>query len=214
MLDANLHPLALEAACKLASDAGVPIWFEPVSIAKAIRATGLLKSITFVSPNEAELIAMAEALHPRIAMAGPAAKQVGSKEGSGLKSVSDILDQELQRSIREVLEAGVKYVVLTLGSQGAVLCSIEPLEQIWYLHYPALPASVVKLSGAGDCLVAGTLAGLSRKLVEQRALAYGVATAKLAVESEMNVPQKLSWEDLSEPANLVLDQLRTLVVFT
>lgn len=31
----------------VASDAGVPIWFEPVSVAKAMRATDLLKYVSF-----------------------------------------------------------------------------------------------------------------------------------------------------------------------
>ncbi|CAM6114565.1 unnamed protein product [Calypogeia fissa] len=213
MLDANLHPLAIKVACKLASDAGVPVWFEPVSIAKATRATGLLKSITFVSPNEAEIVAMAEALQPKKKKAGYLA-QVRLEEGTSMRSVSDILGQELQGPIREVLRAGVKYIVLTLGSQGAVLCSREPLGQILFHHYSALPASVVKLSGAGDCLVAGTLAALSKNLVEPRAVAYGLAAAKLAVESEMNVPERLSWEQLSDSVRDVLDQVRTLVVFS
>lgn len=162
-----------------------------------LKARCSVEQITFVSPNEAEIVAMAEALHPKNTKAGPPPRRVVLKKGSNGKCINDILDRELQRPIIEILQAGVKYVVLTLGSQGAALCSKGPLGQILYNHYPALPSSVVKLSGAGDCLVAGTLAALSRKLVEQEAVAYGVAAAKLAVESEMNVPQGLSWDALS-----------------
>lgn len=56
---------------------------------------------------------------------------------------------------------------------------------------PALPASVVNCSGAGDCLVAGCLFALSRGLPAEAALAHGIATAHAAVQSQANVPAGL-----------------------
>jgi sugar/nucleoside kinase (ribokinase family) len=138
---------------------------------------------------------MAETLKPMKSKVTP--RKGGRSFASSQKSVNDIIGQDLQGPIREILKAGVKYIVLTLGSQGAVLCSSEDFGQTSYRHYPALPASVVKLSGAGDCLAGGTLAALSRNVVKPWAVAYGVAAAKVAVESELNVPDRLSWEALS-----------------
>ncbi len=59
------------------------------------------------------------------------------------------------------------------------------------VHVPALPATVVNCSGAGDCLVAGCLYGLARGLPAAQALCYGVAAATAAVQSESNVPAGL-----------------------
>ena len=60
------------------------------------------------------------------------------------------------------------------------------------MHFPALPASIANLSGAGDCLVAGALVALSSSSDIKHALAYGVSASKWAVESDSNVPQNLS----------------------
>lgn len=53
-----------QAACTLAHAAHVPVWFEPVSVAKAVRATKVLGCLTYTSPNAQELIAMAAAIDP------------------------------------------------------------------------------------------------------------------------------------------------------
>lgn len=70
--------------------------------------------------------------------------------------------------------------------------STEYKPQVTYVHFPALPASIVNLSGAGDCLVAGALVALSSSSDVKHALAYGVSASKWAVESDSNVPQNLS----------------------
>ena len=53
----------LQAACQMAS-AHTHVWFEPVSVPKAGRATKVLSRITYTSPNAHELIAMAAAIDP------------------------------------------------------------------------------------------------------------------------------------------------------
>ena len=54
----------LQAGCEMAHAAGVPVWFEPVSVPKAVRATKVLKWLSYTSPNAHELIAMAAAIDP------------------------------------------------------------------------------------------------------------------------------------------------------
>ncbi len=46
----------------MAHAANVPIWFEPVSVPKSVRASRVLNCITYISPNAHELIAMAVAI--------------------------------------------------------------------------------------------------------------------------------------------------------
>lgn len=63
---------------------------------------------------------------------------------------------------------------------------------LYAVHFPALPASVVKLTGAGDCLVGGTLASICAGLDVFQSVAVGIAAAKAAVESQTNVPNEYS----------------------
>lgn len=106
--------------------------------------------------------------------------------------------------------AGLKHIILTMGSQGAALLTMQPQQhhsqqlhrlqsssssrsrgrrQLVAQHIPAAhAAAVVNLSGAGDTLTGGVAAALLRGANLQEALAVGVAAAKLAVECSLNVP--------------------------
>ena len=64
----------------------------------------------------------------------------------------------------------------------------EKDSHLFAVHFPALPASVVRLTGAGDCLVGGMLASICAGLNLMQSVAVGIAAAKAAVEAETNVP--------------------------
>lgn len=51
-----------QEAARLAAQGSALLWFEPVSSAKAVRATKILDKLDFVSPNALELTAMADAV--------------------------------------------------------------------------------------------------------------------------------------------------------
>uniref|UniRef100_A0AB38Z7E5 Glycosyltransferase 2 family n=1 Tax=Paeonia suffruticosa TaxID=45171 RepID=A0AB38Z7E5_PAESU len=80
------------------------------------------------------------------------------------------------------------------GNQGRLAGSLavprEPLDAVTVaeaiMHFPALPASVVRLTGASDCLVGGALAALCVGLDVLQSVAVGVTAAKAAVELEPN----------------------------
>ena len=75
------------------------------------------------------------------------------------------------------VQAGVKHVMLTLGSQGAALCSLgSGGTSVLTQHLPAVPASIVNTNGAGDCLVAGSLACLVQGQAPISALAFGMVS--------------------------------------
>jgi ribokinase len=65
--------------------------------------------------------------------------------------------------------------VLTLGAAGARLLPDGP-------QLPALPATAVDTTGAGDALVGALAAGLAEGMPLERALAFGMAAASLSVE--------------------------------
>ncbi|XWS39827.1 hypothetical protein CRYUN_Cryun18bG0088000 [Craigia yunnanensis] len=234
MVDANLSLPALEASCKIAAVSDVPVWFEPVSIAKSKRIAPVVKYITFASPNEDELISMANALSPDN-MFRPIERN---------KCSIGTLFQMLKPAIWLLLEKGVKILVVTIGSDGVLLCSkgepsswiigpektkrhgfsgqlfetvtsscpsncysdakvFERSPYFFAVYFPALPASVVRLTGAGDCLVGGMLASLCAGLDVMQSVAIGIAAAKGSVEVDSNVPSQFSLSTIAGDARKV-----------
>ncbi|KAG5247746.1 pentatricopeptide repeat-containing protein [Salix suchowensis] len=208
MVDANLSLPALKASCQLAAESNTPVWFEPVSVAKSRRIVSVVKYVAFASPNEDELIAMANALSH---------ENMGSVES---------LFQFLKPAILVLLEKGIKIVAVTLGADGVFLCSkdqtycpssrfsgalqIERSSHLFSVHFPALPASVVRLTGAGDCLVGGTLASLCSGLDIMQSIAVGIAAAKFAVEGEVNVPSEFSLDTITDDARSIYSAAKIL----
>jgi pseudouridine kinase len=86
---------------------------------------------------------------------------------------------------------GAGAVVLTLGAAGAVVAEGADAP----VHLPATPAAVVDVTGAGDALVAGTLAQLSHGCALAEAVRYGGALAALTLETSASVRT-----DLATPA--------------
>lgn len=255
MIDANLQPLALEAACNLAKESNTPVWFEPVSIAKSVRVRSIIKYVTWVSPNESELIAMAEAISSLDLF-----QSLQTLKNDGKKMNVEAIYEIFKPAINILLDEGVKFIVLTLGSSGVFLCfkevssfrmiptsgsesdqfekgrtgsgelalltvekpklsnnyharckeSGQKILHFNCLHFPALPASILCLTGAGDCFVGGTLAALCGGKDIIKSMAFGVAVAKRAVESELNVPSNLSPTMVSDDAKTALLLMRTI----
>lgn len=179
--------------------------------------------ISFTSPNEDELIAMANALS-------------GQDLFSPIKQDNSItiesFFEQLKSAVWVLLEKGIKVVVLTVGARGVFVCSkgqpsfmkisskeeinkykscsqlfrtlatscppnmfpVSPVTEkssfLFAMHFPALPASVVRLTGCGDCLVGGMLASICAGLNIYQSTAIGIATAKATVETENNVPHE------------------------
>lgn len=203
VLDGNCSPAALAAAAAAATENGAGgnddgvrrtplVWFEPVSVAKSTRAgeAGILSRLDFVSPNVAELRAMAADVRAR--------ERAATQSAAAAASVSSAPDGEYAsawaaanataRDAETLLRAGVGRVVLTLGSLGVLVCERNPDgDGARRLHLPALPATVRSVVGAGDALVAGCVAALSAGRSAEEAVAIGVAAARRAVESDENV---------------------------
>ncbi|MEM6712066.1 MAG: carbohydrate kinase family protein [Pseudomonadota bacterium] len=88
---------------------------------------------------------------------------------------------------KAIQHRGARAVVLTLGSEGHLVCSEDEVMQP-----PAMAAKVVDVSGAGDALIAGTLYGLmaGRSLLDASRL--GAKLAALTVESPLDVRPDIS----------------------
>lgn len=239
MVDANLSLEALEASCRMAADFDVPVWFEPVSVAKSKRVASIANYITFASPNEHELVAMANSLSPENRFSHIQRDQ--GKMNASIKS----LFKELKPAILVLLQKGIKYVVVTLGPDGVFLCSGSgpsglreclkgtkvfdgkkeffdmvssrcPTHQykggsrLFVMHFPALPATVGRVSGAGDCLVGGMLASLCLGLDIMQSVAVGVAAAKAAIEVDTNVPDIYDLTAVADDAGTVYNAAKVV----
>ncbi|WP_319533485.1 carbohydrate kinase family protein [uncultured Cohaesibacter sp.] len=101
-----------------------------------------------------------------------------------------ILAQEFAdpEALPEILmEDGVKSGIITRGDAGLTAWQGE---KVWKL--PAPPVKVRSTNGAGDCLCACVLHGHLLGLPFEKALAYGMAGANLALMSEQSVPDMLN----------------------
>lgn len=131
----------------------MPVWFEPVSVPKSTRATALLSQLTYISPNKMELAAMAEAarqhqqqLHEVAVQAssydlrkltGSSGSAAASSQGwahaaAPTATVTGTAEAALHGMLPDIatlLLAGVHHIVLTLGADGAALCTLAPGRQ-------------------------------------------------------------------------------------
>lgn len=84
-----------------------------------------------------------------------------------------------------LLQAGVKHVILTLGSAGAALCTLPSCgTRVTVQHLPAAAAQVVNTNGAGDCLVAGCLACLLQGSSAVSSLAFGMVSRPYVLKAK------------------------------
>jgi pseudouridine kinase len=178
-LDCNVSPDVLKAAIDVARSAGALVAADAVSAPKSVRLTGLLAGLDVLFCNGDEAAALAA--------------------GSG---------HDAEVLTRRLLAAGARRVVLTAGERGAWVgenlgsSAAEPAvgqsavgesavgesavgECVTWV--PAQTASVVDVTGAGDALVAGTLAGLVGGKVLADAVRGGARLAALTVASRESV---------------------------
>lgn len=93
------------------------------------------------------------------------AEELGEVLGQHIKST----DQAIQAA-KHVLQTGVQVVVVSLGAQGAILCSAQGA---WYAAAPKI--SLVSAVGSGDALLAGLVHAWSNGQTLAQALQCGVA---------------------------------------
>ena len=92
-------------------------------------------------------------------------------------------DAELEEIARELIRRGVKQVVMTLGEKGALIVTASSCT-----HVPAIRASAVDTTGAGDAFNAGLATALARGASLEAAVQFAVVTGALAVTKEGVIP--------------------------
>ena len=186
------------------------VWFEPVSVAKSIRATKVLAKLDFTSPNAGECRAMANAVRAR---AGVAPLPMDSSVFE-FRNIDDAVSTMCD-DVETLLRAGVRRVVLTLGSLGCVLVNKSDGGDGSWRHVPALTDGAGRpplrsLVGAGDALVAGAVAALMAGRGEEAAMAVGVASARRTAEADGPVHSGHSLKSLERDAAGLAARVRTV----
>lgn len=125
VVDGNLAHDQAARVVGAAADAGVPVAFEPVSVAKAARLADLVRDLFLVTPNADEIAALTG------------------------RPVAD-----WRASVGDLHARGVEHVWLRHGAEGSWMCSrdADPV------HLPAVAATVVDVTGAGDAMLAAWVA--------------------------------------------------------
>jgi pseudouridine kinase len=97
---------------------------------------------------------------------------------------------EMQLMLKNyVIETGMKSMVITLGSKGAIYYNISS-DELGY--QPVVPVEVVDTSGAGDAFFSGTVMGLIEGRPLAEAVIYGTKVAAWTIESDENTCAELS----------------------
>ncbi|WP_249696197.1 PfkB family carbohydrate kinase [Stappia sp. WLB 29] len=170
-LDANLpQPLLAELAetageRRLAADA--------VSRAKAARLGPILPRLDLLFCNRAEAAALLRQDE----------RQQEPDDGGA-------------EAANALVEAGVRAVVVTRGAAPVLLATRSGIDEISLTTCDgaaAPPPRIVDVTGAGDALIAGTLAGLEHGFPLARAVAAGMRAAALTLESPGAVADTLTW---------------------
>ena len=227
VVDCNLSKEGAVAFAALTRASKTPLWLEPTSVPKAaqacswLREASLLDAITYASPNDDEVLAMAAALTGQRPTAGD-----GDGGDAAVRAAASVL-----------VRAGVAHVFVTRGARGilwaraadaspstvsapsgtaaaAAAATVGAWGGAPDVHFEELPAAVLGSSlkstrGAGDCFVAGTAWRLQLASSERQdkdgggrlplgvdairtSLVAGLRAARLSVMDEEAVPDTLS----------------------
>ncbi|XP_076052857.1 uncharacterized protein LOC143032269 [Oratosquilla oratoria] len=215
LLDGNMALKTVSFVLNMCHDLGVPVWYEPTDVQKASlpwRSSNPLPA--FASPNLQELSNVTTFLGQGPLPPLPAA----SAEWS-----------EVHKVLRSVLEAStpllenMRALMVTLGSHGfllvrraqqtqvdsPLLTSVDAGGDVVGLHFQAKRMDhIVSVSGAGDCLAAGFIAGMLKGKGVSECAALGVEAAALSMGASPAVPEELTPAALPWGASLPFTLVR------
>lgn len=163
-LDANLSEELLCAATEMFKD--IPIFFDPVSCAKAAKAKSCMGGFHSIKPNimEAEILS-------GVAIDG---------------------DEDIRRAADVMIAKGIKQVFITLNRDGVYYTDgsregfIRPAENL----------NIVSATGAGDSFSATILLEMARGKSTEETARMGMAAASIAMESSRAVNSKMNLQEL------------------
>lgn len=159
----------------------------PVEAAEAALSLGRAQgAITILNPAPARqlpvsVLQLVDVLTPN---------QTEAKVLTGRDPVADAQPEEVAR---DLLAAGVRKVVMTLGEKGALIVTASSSR-----HIPAMQVCPVDTTGAGDAFNAGLATALASGERLESAVEFAVVTGGLAVTTEGVIPSLLRREEVGE----------------
>ena len=168
-LDGNLSEELL--CCCVEMFRGIPVFFDPVSSAKAVKARNCLGGFDSIKPNiiEAEI----------------------------LTGITIDGDEDVRRAADRLLEKGVKRVFITLNRDGVYYRDSESEGFI----RPADNLKIVSATGAGDSFSATILLGSVQQRKTDESARMGMAAASIAMESGGAVNREMNLKELLRRIN-------------
>ncbi|XP_074438482.1 uncharacterized protein LOC141741509 isoform X1 [Larus michahellis] len=202
-IDGNVPLSTIQYVCQLAREHQLAVCYEPTDENKASKPflSDSWKALTYISPNLQELRAINRTL--------------GNPLPAELPSRSEDVVQTAVALSRPLL-AHLHCVVVTLGAHGILLCgkslggsiSLRPgaheqtaAASLCATHYPAIHISreeIVNVSGAGDSLMAGILAGMLAKHDTDTCVRMGLLAASLSLRSFEPISPEISTSSVSQ----------------
>ncbi|XP_051496517.1 uncharacterized protein LOC127394531 isoform X1 [Apus apus] len=202
-IDGNVPLTTIQYVCQLAREHQLAVCYEPTDENKASKPflSDSWKALTYISPNLQELRAINRTLGNPLPAELP----------SGLEDVV-----QTAMALARPLLAHLCCVVVTLGTHGVLLCgkslggsiSLHPgahkqtaAASLSAIHYPAIHISreeIVNVSGAGDSLMAGILAGMLAKHDTDTCVRMGLLAASLSLRSYAPISPEISTSSVSQ----------------
>ncbi|XP_065497761.1 uncharacterized protein LOC135992483 isoform X2 [Caloenas nicobarica] len=196
-IDGNVPLSTIQYVCQLAREHQLAVCYEPTDENKASKPflSDSWKALTCISPNLQELRAINRTL------GNPLPAELPSR-------LEDVLQTAM--ALARPLLAHLHCVVVTLGAHGVLLCgkslggsiSLCPgahkqtaAASLCATHYPAIHVGreeIVNVSGAGDSLMAGILAGMLTQHDTDTCVRMGLLAASLSLRSYEPISPEIS----------------------
>ncbi|MTH96898.1 PfkB family carbohydrate kinase [Roseibium sp. RKSG952] len=138
----------------------------------------------------ADAVSIAKAPRLRAALARIDVLFANRREAATLAPTQE--NDSLHAISEALMATGLKAAIITDGAAGATVC-----KGTTRLQLDPEPVEIQDVTGAGDALIAGTLAGLARDLDLFEAARAGMTAARMTLQATGAVPRDLAWSRIA-----------------